>query len=102
MAKRRLTDEEQSRLAEEAERAREEDGAWDFANPKLVTRGAQPTAVLSVRLPLSQFQLIRETARRERMSVSELLQAAVLSFLSASGATDDRQSRHSGPPQRCS
>jgi hypothetical protein len=76
MPSKRLGVDEEAALAKEAENAKV-DEQWEMERPRRVRRGSEPTAVLSVRVPLSQLRKIRETLARERIPLSELLQQAV-------------------------
>lgn len=77
------------RTVKAVEASRDDESAWDFENPRRVSRGAEPSAVLSVRVPLSRLEAIRDIAAREKRSISELLQAAVDAYLSSARPTFD-------------
>jgi hypothetical protein len=77
LGRRELTPEEESRLAAEAESRRGDAEEWDFARPAKIDRGGSPTAVLSVRVPLSQMKELRRLAGQQGISLSRLLQSAI-------------------------
>jgi hypothetical protein len=77
VGRRELTPEQERQLAEVAESRRGDTEEWDFARPSRIDRGRSPTAVLSVRVPLSQMKELRRIAGREQISLSRLLQNAI-------------------------
>lgn len=86
MGKRELTPEQESQLAADAESRRGDADEWDFGRPKKIDRGSRPTAVLSVRVPLSQMKELRRTAKLEGVSLSRLLQSAIDCYVARQGA----------------
>ena len=85
MARRKLTTDEEQRLREEAERVRTDQGLWEDYRPAKVVRGKNPTAVLSVRVPLSQLRGLRAIAGQQGRSLSDVLKDAVDAYVAASG-----------------
>ena len=83
MGRRQLTPEEERQLAADAESDRGDAAVWDFGRPTKIDRGKSPTAVLSVRLPLSQMKELRRISGRERISLSRLLQNAIDYYISS-------------------
>jgi hypothetical protein len=86
VGRRKLTPEEESQLAAEAESRQGDADEWDFGRPKKIDRGRSPTAVLSVRVPLSQLKELRRTAQLEGISLSRLLQSAIDCYMAREGA----------------
>lgn len=95
MARKKLTPEEESKLAAEAEQSREDDASWDYARARPVRRGGSPSAVLSVRVSIDQLRDLRKLAAVEGISLSELLKDAVASYVASAGP----QVSSSGPRQ---
>ncbi|MEX2237248.1 MAG: ribbon-helix-helix protein, CopG family [Dehalococcoidia bacterium] len=85
MARRRMSKEEEAALVAEIESSQNDDKAWDFDNPKKIDRGPTPTAVLSVRLPLDQFNAVKAEAARRRIPLSDLVREAIESYAGAAG-----------------
>ena len=85
VARRKITREEEAALADEAAGLRDDEAAWDFARARAVRRGASPSAVLSVRVPLEQLKGLRRLAAVEGVSLSELLKEAVASYVGSTG-----------------
>ena len=83
MGRRQLTPEEERQLAADAESDRGDAAVWDFGRPTKIDRGKSPSAVLSVRLPLSQMKELRHIAGREQVSLSRLLQNAIDYYISS-------------------
>jgi hypothetical protein len=83
MARRSLGPKEQARLIREAEEARDDDSVVLAAGR--IKRGTDPTAVLSVRVPLAQLRQLRSIASRRAISLSELLKEAVDSHTGTGG-----------------
>ncbi len=83
MARRRLTDEEEQRLAQQAEAERDDPQNEWVSSPVRVSPGA--SVVLSVRLPIDRAQALRAAAADRKMSLSELLDEAVASLLAGGG-----------------
>ncbi len=79
MAKRRLTADEERRLAEAIEQAAEKD-ELPLENPRRVDRGASPTAVLSARVSLATIQRLREIAGKQGIRLSHVVNAAVETY----------------------
>ena len=84
MAKRYLEADEETRLVAEIEAQRESDGV--LGEGRRVNRGSEPTAVLSVRIPLEQMKLLRQVAGERRESVSEVLKDALYAFTGIGGS----------------
>ncbi len=84
MARKELTTQQEREIAVVAEEASSA-GADVKQVSSRVSRGANPTAVLSVRVPLDQLQALRSIAQRRAMSLSEVVQEALASFASAGG-----------------
>ncbi len=85
MARRKLTEEQESLLAQEMERLRDDASAWDFKKPKGVTRRAGASAVLSVRVSVPQLQRLRKVAASQGVGISEILKQALNSYVARSG-----------------
>lgn len=79
MAKRRLTADEERRLAEAIEEAAEKD-ELRLENPRRVDRGASPTAVLSARVSLATIQRLKEIAGKRGIRLSHVVNTAVETF----------------------
>ena len=77
MVRRRLTPEQEQTLAEEAEQRTTGDERWDFAAAGPVNRGANPTVVLSGRVPAVYAQMLRRRAIAQRCSISDLVKQAL-------------------------
>ncbi len=77
MVRRRLTPDEEQALAEAAEQRTVGDKRWDFAAAKPVNRGANPTVVLSGRVPAVYAQMLRRRAIAQRCSISDLVKQAL-------------------------
>jgi hypothetical protein len=84
MARRRVSDREQKRLVDEVEALRETGDGWDFAHPRQVNRGSNPTAVVSTRLPIVQFRRLSKMAAAERRTVAELMKDALEAYIAVS------------------
>jgi hypothetical protein len=81
VGRRELTPEQEKALAAEAEARRGDADEWDFARPAKIDRGGSASAVLSVRVPLSQMKELRRLAGQQRLSLSRLLQDAVECYM---------------------
>lgn len=81
MARRKLSPEDEEMIAAEAAAASE--AGRDLRQVR-ASRGANPTAVLSVRVPLELMQALRALAERRNSSVSDLVQAAIAAWAQAS------------------
>jgi len=77
VGRRELTPEQEKALAAEAEARRGDADEWDFARPAKIDRGGSASAVLSVRVPLSQMKELRRLAGQQGISLSRLLQSAI-------------------------
>jgi hypothetical protein len=77
MVRRRLTPEQEQALAEAAEQRTAGDERWDFAAARPVNRGANPTVVLSGRVPAVYAQMLRRRAIAQRCSISDLVKQAL-------------------------
>jgi len=85
VARRKLSAEEEAKLVADAESARGDRGRWDFDSPRRVRVPAGASAVLSVRLPVEELRALRRRAERNRISLSELVKAAVEAYVARSG-----------------
>lgn len=90
MGRRELTPEQERALAAESEARRDDAEEWDFGRPATIDRGRRPTAVLSVRVPLSQVRELRRIAGQQRLSLSRLLQDAVECYIATPRAVQLR------------
>lgn len=84
MARKQLTSQQEREIAAAAEEASAAGADVNRVSAR-VSRGASPTAVLSVRVPLDQLQSLRAVAQRRAMSLSEVVQEAIASFAGAGG-----------------
>ncbi|HXK34206.1 MAG TPA: ribbon-helix-helix protein, CopG family [Dehalococcoidia bacterium] len=85
MAPRKLTRAEERRLRGEAEGRVSGDDRWDFAHPKRVRVSRNASAVLSVRMPYERVRLLRAMAKRNHLSMSDLVKAALEEYTAARG-----------------
>jgi ribbon-helix-helix CopG family protein len=87
MARKRMSQDDEERLIAEAESRKDDGEFWNLDEPRRINRGPEPTAVLSVRMPLSQIQAIRELAAERRVSLGELMRDALNVFAGLSAPT---------------
>lgn len=83
MAGRRLTPDEETRLIQEAESQRA--GVEALPPARRIDKGASPSVVLSVRIPVTEMERLRRLSRTRGLSLSALVQEAIDALLSDSG-----------------
>jgi antitoxin component of RelBE/YafQ-DinJ toxin-antitoxin module len=84
MARKKLTPDEEASIRRASEQAHREGADLTYVGG--VSRGKEPTAVLSVRVPLALLQSLREIAARDGLSLSEVVQNAVTTCARAGGS----------------